>query len=180
MNQLRIFLMSFYRNAEITFRKSHIVAAVPDQNALLCHRLVQPRPRPKKNIIGLRVIDGKAHMLKPCFQIIPLAGQHGLAPADILRLIQRRHACVLSRNRHIPWLAHLSHTGKQLRIGRKPVAQPQPGHGVNLGKGFQNKQSGKPVYIFLHGILLRRIQKFIKALVHHQQRTAGGALLQNP
>ena len=48
----------------------------------------------------------------------------------------------LCQHRHIPRLDCLRHPVQQLCIRTHPVSQPQPGHAIIFGKGFQDKSCG--------------------------------------
>ena len=71
------------------------------------------------------------------------------------------------------------HGFQQGEVLAEGVPQPQSRQSVALGKSPENHQIFKVVEVIQQGVGCRVIQEVAEALVHRQQRAAGGAAIQN-
>ena len=69
-----------------------------------------------------------------------------------IRLTKSRHAGPLGQARHGPGLPDCLQPFQQAAVTAKAIAQPQPGHGIQLGKCLQHKQIPKPGQVRYDGI----------------------------
>ena len=100
-----------------------------------------------------------------------------LYPRHIGGLVQRRQPRRLCKAGNCPRLPGGLHLIQKGDVAAQAVAQPHPGHAVQLCKGLQDDEVLACQKLFGRQHLTFR-QKVQKALVYHQQRTAAFALAQ--